>query len=95
MKTNTNPYLVFALVVVAGLFLLFGGGAMTGTLMNSGWMGTDWGAPGGMMGTGWQMMTNGPGGISWLWLPALMLLGIGFFLGWLLFAKSAPAPSIQ
>jgi hypothetical protein len=36
---------------------------------------------GGMMGSG--MM----GGISWMWIPALITLGIGILLGWAIFGK--------
>ena len=36
---------------------------------------------GGMMGSG--MM----GGISWMWIPTLLTLGIGILLGWAIFAK--------
>ncbi len=36
MKTINNTPLVIAFVVVAVLFLLFGVGAMTGTMMNHG-----------------------------------------------------------
>ena len=39
--TNRTPLLI-AFAVVAVLFLLFGLGAMTGTMMNGGWMGTGW-----------------------------------------------------
>jgi hypothetical protein len=36
---------------------------------------------GGMMGGG--MM----GGISWMWIPTLLTLGLGVLLGWVLFGK--------
>jgi len=36
---------------------------------------------GGMMGSG--MM----GGISWMWIPTLLTLGIGILLGWAIFGK--------
>ena len=36
---------------------------------------------GGMMGSG---MT---GGISWMWIPTLLTLGIGILLGWAIFGK--------
>ena len=36
---------------------------------------------GGMMGSG--MM----GGISWMWIPTLLTLGIGILLGWAIFEK--------
>ncbi len=79
MKTATNTPFVIAFVVVAGLFLLSGVGAMTGTMMNGGFMGTGW--AGGMMGSGWM------GGISWMWIPTLLTLGLGVLLGWVLFGK--------
>jgi hypothetical protein len=49
-------------------------------LFGSGAMtGTTWG--GGMMGNG--MM----GGISWMWIPTVIILGIGILLGWAIFGK--------
>jgi hypothetical protein len=40
MNTTTNTPLVIAFVIVVVLFPLFGGGAMTGGMLNgSGWMG--------------------------------------------------------
>jgi len=36
---------------------------------------------GGMMGSG--MM----GGVSWMWVPTLLTLGIGILLGWAIFGK--------
>lgn len=36
---------------------------------------------GGMMGRG--MM----GGVSWMWLPTLLTLGLGLLLGWVIFGK--------
>jgi hypothetical protein len=36
---------------------------------------------GGMMGSG--MM----GGISWMWIPTLLTLGVGILLGWAIFGK--------
>ncbi len=100
MKTTTNTPLVIALVVVALLFVLFGLGAMTGTMMNTGWMGTGWAGWNGMMGNGWMggngMMGNGwiggsgwMGGISWMWIPTLLTLGFGVLLGWAIFGKKA------
>ena len=65
MNATNERALVTAFVVVVVLFLLFGGGAMTGATMG-----------GGMMGSG--MM----GGISWMWIPTLLTLGIGILLGW-------------
>ena len=70
MNETNKTGLVIALVVVVVLFLLFGGGAMSGATMS-----------GGMMGSG--MM----GGISWMWIPTLLTLGIGILLGWAVFGK--------
>ena len=70
MNTTNKTILVIAFVVVIVLFLLFGGGAMTGATLS-----------GGMMGSG--MM----GGISWMWIPTLITLGIGILLGWAIFGK--------
>ena len=63
MNEKNKTGLVIFFVVVVGLFLLFGGGAMTGATMNGGRMGS------GMM-----------GGISWMWIPTLITLGIGVLL---------------
>ncbi len=70
MNETNKTGLIIAFVVVVVLFLLFGGGAMTGTTMS-----------GGMMGNGSM------GGISWMWIPTLLTLGIGVLLGWAIFAK--------
>jgi hypothetical protein len=70
MNGTTRTTLVIAFVVVVGLFLLFGGGTMTGAMMS-----------GGMMGSGTT------GGISWMWLPTLLTLGLGVLLGWVIFRK--------
>ena len=59
MNANTTGALVVALVVLVGLFVLFGGGAMTGGRMG-----------GGMMGTAWM------GGFGWMWIPALLTVGL-------------------
>ena len=75
MNTANKTALVSALVVVVVLFLLFGGGAMTGATMGGGMMGN------GMMGNG--MM----GGISWMWIPTFLTLGLGVLLGWVIFGK--------
>jgi hypothetical protein len=69
MNESSNTPLVIAFVVVV-LFLIFGGGAMTGSMLS-----------GGMMGHGWI------GGFSWMWIPTLLTLGLGFLLGWVIFGK--------
>jgi len=70
MNDSSKLPLVIAFVVVVVLFLIFGGGAMTGSMMN-----------GGMMGHGRV------GGVSWMWIPTLLTLGLGILLGWIIFAK--------
>lgn len=72
MNANTNTTIVIAFVITLVLVLLFGGGAMTGTMMS-----------GGMMGSGRM------GGISWMWIPALLTLGLGILLGRAIFEKKA------
>ena len=78
MNTKNNTPLVIAFVVVIVLFLLFGGGAMTGGMMNSG---INNGMNGGMHGSGWLSER------SWMWVPALITLGLGVVLGWAIFKK--------
>jgi len=81
MNKSSKTSLVIALVVVVGLFLFFGGGAMTGSMLGGGMMGQ--GAVGGYrMGHGWVN-----GGFSWMWIPTLLTLGLGLLLGWMIFAK--------
>lgn len=70
MDETNRTSLIIAFVIVVGLFLLFGGGAMSGATMS-----------GGMMGSGSM------GGISWMWIPTLLTLGIGILLGWAIFGK--------
>ena len=70
MNATNKTLLVIAFVIVIVLFLLFGGGAMTGATLS-----------GGMMGSGRM------GGISWMWIPTLITLGIGILLGWAIFGK--------
>jgi hypothetical protein len=83
MNATTKTPLVIAFAVVAVLFLLFGIGAM----MNAGWMGTGWTNGNGMMGNGWMGGSGMMGGISWMWIPTLLTLGIGILLGWAIFGK--------
>ena len=91
MNSSTKTPLAIAFAVVAVLFLLFGIGATTGTMMNAGWVGPAWMYGNGMMGNG--MMGNtwrgGMGGISWMWIPALLTLGLGVVLGWAIFGKKS------
>ena len=81
MNESSKTPLVIALVVVIVLFLIFGGGAMTGSMIGGGMMG-----PGGLgghrMGHGWIN-----GGFSWMWIPTLITLGLGVLLGWAVFGK--------
>ena len=75
MSANTNGALVVALVVVVGLFVLFGGGAMTGGRMGGGMMG------GGMTGNAWM------GGFGWMWIPAVLTVGLAALRAWGIFGK--------
>lgn len=70
MKETNRTALIIAFVLVLVLFLIFGGGMMTGSMMS-----------GGMMGHGWI------GGMSWMWVPTLLTLGLGILLGWAIFGK--------
>lgn len=70
MNTATKTVLVVAFAIAVVLLLVFGGGAMTGTMMS-----------GGMMGNGAM------GGIGWMWLPALLILGLGVLIAWLIFGQ--------
>ncbi|MCC6208304.1 MAG: hypothetical protein IT488_09145 [Gammaproteobacteria bacterium] len=63
MTATNKTALVIAFAVVLALLLLLGGGAMTGTTMS-----------GGMMGSGTM------GGIGWMWIPTLLVLGLGVLL---------------
>ena len=65
MNSSSNTALVIALVAVALLLLLFGGGMATGTMFS-----------GGMMGSG----SMGGIGISWMWLPTLLVVVLGVVL---------------
>lgn len=78
MNTKNNTPLIIAFVLVIVLFLLFGGGAMTGGMMNSG---INNGMHDGMNGNGWLDER------SWMWFPAVITLGLGFVLGWIIFKK--------
>ena len=70
MKETNNTGLIIAFVVVVVLFLLFGGGTMTGATMS-----------GGMMGGGTM------GGISWMWIPVLLIVGLGVLIGGAIWGK--------
>jgi hypothetical protein len=79
MNESNKTGVMIAFVVVVILFLVFGGGMMTG--WNGGGM-----FGGGMMGGG----TSGGGMMgefNWMWFPTLILLGLGVLFGWLLFGK--------
>jgi hypothetical protein len=65
MNEKNKTGLVIAFVVLVVLFLLFGGGAMTGATIS-----------GGMM-----------GGISWMWIPTLLTVGLGVIIGWAIWGK--------
>ncbi|MCY7388761.1 MAG: hypothetical protein LH481_11985 [Burkholderiales bacterium] len=70
MNTATKTILVIAFAIAVVLLLMFGGGAMTGTMMS-----------GGMMGDGHV------GGFGWMWIPTLLVLGLGVLLGWVIFGQ--------
>lgn len=74
MDTKNNTPLVIAFVVVVVLFLLFGVGVMTGGMMNDN-------MNDGMHESGWLSERN------WMWFPALITLGLGIVLGWVIFKK--------
>ncbi len=67
MKALSNAHLVTSFIAVVSLFLFFGGGAMTGGMMNDG---------------GWV------GERGWLWTPAILTLGLGVVLGWVIMKKN-------
>ncbi len=81
MDESNKTGLVIAFVVVVVLFLVFGGGAMSGSFMGGVGM-----MDGRTMGDG-TMGQGRIGAFGWMWIPTLITLGIGLFLGWLLFAK--------
>ena len=83
-ESNRTP-LVVAFVAVVVLFLFFGGGAMTGSMIGGGMTG-EAGTGGYRMGQGWIN-----GGLSWMWLPAIVTLALGVLLGRMIFAKKRAA----
>ena len=87
MTESSKTPLVIALVVVVVLFLIFGSGAMTGSMIGSGMMGQGQGGIGSYrMGHGWI-----EGGFSWMWIPTLVTLGLGVLLGSAIFGKNRPS----
>ena len=80
-ESNKTP-LIIAFVVIVALFLFFGGGAITGSMIGGGMMGQG-GTGGYRMGHGWIN-----GGLSWMWIPTLLTLALGVVLGWAILAKS-------
>jgi len=80
MNESSKTPLVIAFVVVVVLFLIFAGGAMTGS-MGGGMMGQG-GIGGYRMGQGWI-----GAGFSWMWIPTFLTLGLGVVLGWVIFGK--------
>ena len=63
MDNTGRTGLFIAIVAVALLLLLFGGGLATGTMMSGGYMGS-----------------GSMGGVSWMWLPTLLVVAIGVVL---------------
>ena len=76
MNTTTKTALVIAFVIVVALLLLFGGEAMIGAMQSGGMMGN------GMMG----------GIIGWMWIPTLLILGLGVLLAWAIFGRRSDGP---
>ena len=81
MTESSRTPLVIAFVVVVVLFLIFGGWAMSGSMIGGGMMGQA-GTGGYRMGQGWIK-----GGFRWIWLPTIGTLALGVVLGWAIFAK--------
>lgn len=86
MSSNSNGPLVVAvvavvaLVIVVGLFVYSGGGAMMGGSFDGGAM------TGGRMGGG----TTGSartGGSGWMWIAAVLAIGLGALLAWGILGK--------
>ena len=75
MNATTKTVLVIAFAIVVIQLLLFGGGTMTGATLS-----------GGMMGSG-AMGSGAMGGISWMWIPTLLMLGLGVLLVWVIFGQ--------
>jgi len=75
MNESNKTGLIIAFVLVVLLFLVFGGGAMSGSFMG-----------GGMMGGG-PIGDHGVGGFGWMWIPTVITPGIGVLLGWMIFGK--------
>lgn len=77
MNESNKTGLIIAFVAVVLLFLVFGGGAMSGSFM------------GGWTRGGGGMMGGGFGGYGWMWIPTLITLAAGVLLGWMLFGKKS------
>ena len=82
---NKPLNIVFISMIV--LFLLFCGGALSVTISDNGLMrsGTTIGMMNGAanvtMGSFWT------GGISWMWVPAMLFFTLSILLGWVIFGK--------
>lgn len=75
MRADTSRGLVVAVVIVVGLLVLVGGGAIIGGGPGGGMMG------GGRTGTAWM------GGFGWMWVPAVLIVGLAALLAWGMFGK--------
>ena len=75
MSRSYNTGLLIAFVVVVVLFLLFVGGALSGSFM------------GGWTRGGGGMMGGDFGGYRWMLVPTLITFAAGVLLGWMLFAR--------
>jgi hypothetical protein len=82
MNVSNKTGLTVAFVVVVTLFLIFGFGTMSGSFMGGGMMDGNR-----MMGDGTTGRFGFGGYGGWMWFPTLLTLGIGVWLGWLLFGK--------
>lgn len=73
MNTTGRIVVVMAIIVAALLALFFGGGMGSGLTMS-----------GGMMGNGTM---GGIEEMGRMWLPSLLILGLGVLVVWILFRK--------
>ena len=74
MNTKINTPLVLAFIIVAIIFLLFCGGAITVTLLNNG-------IDHGMNEDGWR------NNVYWMWVPTALTFFLSVLLGIALFKK--------
>ena len=70
MNTTNKPAIVMATILLSILFIFFSHWALTGETFYGDMLGI------GMMGGGML------GGISWIWIPTLLTIGLGGLFGW-------------